>query len=298
MDSVKEKAGLEALAGMLDETDETLYQTLREAVLERGEAMLPYLENARVKKGELCQKRIDELISDIQIETACRKLSAWKNESEPNLMRGFHLISSAFYTDLSWERVSAEFNRLHGDCWLLLDSNASLSRKLTLFNNFFFSQCRFSLGTRIASDYDFADFFLPNLINLRRGNDRSLAIAYQYLAERAGLPVFMLNLPVINLLACTTDTESVTKDDICFCIDMTHQGSLIPRHALEPIFSRQEQIQISGTVQALQDYVRLLSYIVSIREKNPIRQQAVQKLHDCLGISDGSFPFPEDRTES
>lgn len=298
MNSVKVKAELEALVGMLDETDEMLYQTIREAVLGRGEEILPYLEDARVKKGELRQKRIDELVSCIRIETACRKLSAWKSEAEPNLMRGFYLLSSAFYTDLSWERVSAEFNRLHGDCWLLMDTDATLSRKLALFNNFFFSQCRYSLGTRIASDYDFADFFLPNLLNLRRGNDRSLAIAYQYLAEKAGLPVFMLNLPVINLLACTTDTESFSKDDICFCIDMTHQGSLIPRHALEPIFSRQEQIQISGKVQALQDYVRLLNYIVSIREKNPIRQQAVQKLHDCLGISDGSFPFPENRTES
>ncbi len=283
---------LEALVGMLDETDEEIYQTLKDALFSIGEEALPYLEKARLQKdGSLWQNRMDALISELQVEIACKKLSEWKKEASPNLLKGFYLLSSAFYSDLPWERVCGEFNRLHGDCWLLLGADVSLSRKLAMFNNFFFNQCGFRLGTKIVTDYNFADFFLPNLLNLRQGNDRSLALAYQYLAERNGLPVFLLNLPVVNLLACTTDPESVSKDDIRYCIDITHQGSLINRTAVEPVFSQQQQIQICNTVQALQDFVKLLNYIVSVRETNPLRKQAVRKLHDCLGSSSGNFPF-------
>ncbi|MDE5574280.1 MAG: transglutaminase-like domain-containing protein [Bacteroidales bacterium] len=286
------QAELEALVGMLDETDEEIYQTLKDALFSIGEEALPYLEKARLQKdGSLWQNRMDALISELQVEIACKKLSEWKKEASPNLLKGFYLLSSAFYSDLPWERVCGEFNRLHGDCWLLLGADVSLSRKLAMFNNFFFNQCGFRLGTKIVTDYNFADFFLPNLLNLRQGNDRSLALAYQYLAERNGLPVFLLNLPVVNLLACTTDPESVSKDDIRYCIDITHQGSLINRTAVEPVFSQQQQIQICNTVQALQDFAKLLNYIVSVRETNPLRKQAVRKLHDCLGSSSGNIPF-------
>lgn len=286
------QAELDALVGMLDETDEEIYQTLKEALFSIGEEALPYLEKARLQKDDsLWQNRLEALISELQVEIACKKLSAWKAESSPNLLRGFFLLSSAFYSDLPWERVCGEFNRLHGDCWLLMGADVSLARRLALFNNFFFNQCGFRLGTKIVSDYNFSDFFLPNLLNLRQGNDRSLALAYQYLAERNGLPVFLLNLPVVNLLACTSAPESVTKDDIRFCIDITHHGSLINRNAVEPVFSQQQQIQICNTVQALQDFVKLLNYIVSIRETNPVRKQAVRKLHHCLGDSSGFFPF-------
>lgn len=286
------QAELEALVGMLDETDEEIYQTLKDALFSIGEEALPYLEKARLQKdGSLWQNRMDALISELQVEIACKKLSEWKKEASPNLLKGFYLLSSAFYSDLPWERVCGEFNRLHGDCWLLLGADVSLSRKIAMFNNFFFNQCGFRLGTKIVSDYDFADFFLPNLLNRRQGNDRSLALAYQYLAKLNGLPVFLLNLPVVNLLACTTDPESVSKDDIRYCIDITHQGSLINRTSVEPVFSQQHQIQICNTVQALQDFAKLLNYIVSVRETNPLRKQAVRKLHDCLGSSSGNFPF-------
>ncbi len=286
------QADLEALAGMLDETDEEIRQTLKEALFSIGEEVLPYLEKARMQADDPArQDRIGTLMGELQVDMACKKLTAWKEESEPDLLKGFYLFSSAFYPGLSWEKVRDEFNRLHGDCWLLLADDTSLSRKLALFNNFFFNQCGFRLGTKIVSDYDFADFFLPNLLDLRRGNDRSLALAYQYLAKRNGLPVFLLNLPVVNLLACTTDIDSVAKEDIRFCIDITHHGSLINRMEVEPVFSQQKHIGICNVVQALQDLAKLLHYIVSVRETDALRKQAVKKLHDCLGSSPNSFPF-------
>lgn len=298
MNAIPGQAELEALAGMLDETDETIYQTLRQAVLSFGEDILPYLEKAHVQPDRLRRERIDGLIAEIRAEAVCRKLSDWKNESDPELLRGFYLFSSAFYPDLSWEKVCEEFNRLDSDCRLMIGGD-SLSRKLVQFNNFFFNQCRFKLGSKIASGYDFADFFLPNLMNLRQGNDRSLSIAYRYLAQRNELPVFFLSLPVINLLACTGSNESVSKDDVCLCIDMTHQGTLIKRHALEPVFSRHTQIQIGGTVQALQEHAGLLLYQVSKHEKDPEKRRLVKRLHNCLGLSSNDFdlPFPENETE-
>lgn len=270
---------------MLDETDEEIFQTLKDALFAIGEDALPYLEEARLKQRDAFRlNRIEALMGELRVENACKKLSAWKAEGEPNLLRGFYLFSNAFYSDLSWEKVSGEFNRLHGDCWLLTSNDASLSRKIALFNNFFFNQCGFRLGSKIVSDYEFADFFLPNLLDLRRGNDRSLALAYQYLAERNGLPIFLLNLPVVNLLACTTDPESVSKEDIRYCIDITQHGAVINRMEVEPVFSQQQQIGICNTVQALQDYAKLLHYIVSVRETDVARKQAVKKLHETLSL--------------
>ncbi len=279
-------AEMDALIGMLDETDTEIYPLLKDALFKIGEAAVPYLENARLKKeSPLWQNRIEELLRELRLETVCRKLSAWKMETTPNLLQGFFYLSSVFYPDLSWEEVSGAFNRMHGDCWLLLASSESLKERVALLNNFFFNECRFKFGTRIVSRYNFADFFLPNLVHLKQGNDRSLALVYQYLAERNHIPVFLMNLPVVNLLACTTDMERRDKKDIRFCIDITRYGSTVDREDVEPVLSEQKQIQLCNTVEALQDHVALLHFMVDRLDTDPFRKEAMKKLYTCMGSS-------------
>lgn len=281
-----EPAEIEALVGMLNETDTDIYPLLKDALFKIGEAAVPYLENARLKKeSPLLQNRLEGLLRELRLETACRKLSAWKREPQPNLLQGFYYLSSVFYPELSWDEVSQTFNRLHGDCWLLLASSEGLKERVALLNNFFFNECRFKFGTRIVSRYEFADFFLPNLIHLKQGNDRSLALVYQYLAERNRIPVFLMNLPVVNLLACTTDMERRDKEDIRFCIDITRHGSTVDREDVEPVLSEQKQIQLCNTVEALQDHVALLHFMVERLDTDPFRKEAMNKLHTCMGVS-------------
>ncbi|MDE6493855.1 MAG: hypothetical protein K2L50_04660 [Bacteroidales bacterium] len=285
------QAEMEALIGMMDETDTEIYPLLKNALFQIGEGAVPYLENARLKKDSpLWQSRMESLLRELLLDIACRKLSDWKEEKCPDLLQGFFYLSSAFYPDLSWEEARNTFNRMHGDCGLLLASAERLKERVAIFSNFFFNECKFKFGSRIASGYQFADFLLPNLIHLKQGNDRSLALAYQYLAERNRIPVFLLNLPVVNLLACTADMEKREKKDLRFCIDISRYGSTIDRDALEPMLSIQKQIQLCNTVEALQDHVKLLHFMVDRLEDDPFRKEAMKKLYTCMDCQDTNGP--------
>lgn len=292
MDSEQRQANIRALISMLDESDPDLYRKLKEALFDLGETCLPYLEEAEnLKEGLFWKNRIENLRKEVQIEAACRALQSWKSEKDPDLMRGYHLLSKAFYPQLEWESVREEFNRLHGDCWLLLSAASGLKQTVALYNNFFFNTCKFHIGQRITHAYDFADFFLPNLINLGQGNERSLSLAYQYLAARNRIPIFLLNLPVVNVLACTTDIDLPYKEDIRFCIDITQRGAMINRSDLEPVLTQQRQIRICNTVEAIQDYAKLLFLMTSLHEKDEFRKKAARKIHESLGSSPHSIPF-------
>ena len=131
-----EPAEIEALVGMLNETDTDIYPLLKDALFKIGEAAVPYLQNARLKKeSPLLQNRLEGLLRELRLETACRKLSAWKREPQPNLLQGFYYLSSVFYPELSWDEVSRTFNRLHGDCWLLLASSEGLKERVVALNS-------------------------------------------------------------------------------------------------------------------------------------------------------------------
>ena len=290
MENGDKKANIQALIGMLDESDPEVYQSIKNALFALGEEALPYIEDAiDLKTSPLWQNRIEALIRELRLEASCKNRKAWKEESEPDLMQGFYFLSSAFYPDLQWEQVRDTFNRLHGDCWLLLASQENLQQNILLLNNFFFNVCKFKIGKKITDGYSFADFFLPKLINLRQGNDRSLSLAYQYLAQRNKIPVFQLNLPIVNILACTTDLSRHHKSDIVFCLDITQKGALVRRADVEPVLSEQKQIQVCNTVESLQDYAKLLYVMASLNESDPFRKQAVQKLHQSLGNSPNSI---------
>ncbi len=290
MEQENKQANIHALVSMLDESDPEVYQSIKNALFALGDEALPYLQDAMdMKTTPLWQNRIEGLIRELRLETACKHLSQWKLEEAPDLMQGFYFLSSAFYPDLKWENVRDLFNQLYGDCWLLLASQDNLQQNVVLLNNFFFNICKFKIGKKITDGYSFADFFLPKLVNLRQGNDRSLSLAYQYLAQRNKIPVFQLNLPVVNILACTTAMNRCHKADIAFCIDITQRGAMVRRTDVEPILSEQKQIQVCNTVESLQDYAKLLYVMVSVNESDPFRKKAAQMIHQSLGNSANSI---------
>lgn len=295
MHTPQSSSNIEALVSMLDEQDPELYHSISEAVLRLGEEAVPYLERARfLKTTPLWTSRVENMLRELRVEIGCRKLEYWKKEKEPDLMQGFYFLSSVFYPELSWEEVRDECNQLHGDCWLLLAGLDNLQKCIVLFNNFFFNHCKFNLNSRITSEFRFDDFFLPAVLQQRQGNERSLALVYQYLATRNKLPVFLLNLPVVNLLACTIDMEMKRKEDIRFCIDITHRGALIRREDLEPVLTNQIRIDISQTVEAMQDYVRLLYFLTMKKDKDSFHREAIRKIHLRIGNAHNSIsPLPD-----
>ncbi len=290
-DSSREK-NIRALVGMMNEPDPEFYGKFREALLAVGDEAIPFVDEAlRNATDEQTCQRLQDLLNTLRVEGVCRELTAWKAEEEPDLLRGFYWVSKAFYPNLEWEEVRDDFNNLFGDGWQLLDSSTYLRNTLARYNNFFFNICGFSLGKRLTETYSFADFFLPNLLHRRQGNERALALVYHYLAQRNRIPVFLFNLPIVNLLACTTDISLPNKDDVRFCIDITQRGAMVHRMDLEPVFSQKTQIQLCNTIQALQDYVKLLFLMVNLNEKETFKKETARKLHLCLGSSPLSAAF-------
>ncbi|MEG1498949.1 MAG: transglutaminase family protein [Bacteroidales bacterium] len=278
------KSNIEALIGMLDESDMQIYDSLRQALLDMGEEVLPYLEKARsAKKEPLWENRIEALIRETQMRELCKELKTWQENPDQDLMRGYFLISKAFYPYLDWEEVMEKVNKMASDLWMELKPDMTALERMHVLNLFFFNRCKFFLATKNTEGYVFSDFFLPNLLNLHQGNDRSLSLLYQYLAFRNQIPVYLLNLPIVNLLVYTKDMDHRENDDIIFFIDLIQHGNLIRKSEVPPFFDEGEQVHVCSNAEILKNYMDLLSVMVEGNERAPFKFSIIKELRTALG---------------
>lgn len=212
-------SNIEALIHLIDDPDESIFQHVRDRLLQYGPDAIPYLESSWEEKdfGLIFLNRVENIIHDIQFEDVKSQLTQWNN-SEKDLLQGAIIVAKYQYAGLESETIYQEIQTIRKDIWIELSNKHTAYEKVRIFNKIFFGKYHFHGDSK-----DFhspLNSYINTVLQSRKGNPLSLSILYSVIAQSLNLPVFGVNLPNHFILAY------VDEDGINRFIDNNQYGVL------------------------------------------------------------------------
>lgn len=208
---------LKALISLLDDEDREVVAHVEQQIRQMGGQMIPFLEaewegsfNADL------QKRIEELIHDLQYESVLDRMRDWKNGGAMDLLEGLWIVATYQYPDLSLSKLKQDIEQLFYDVWVDFKSDMHPDEQIKAMNSAFFSKLKFAPNTKHF--HSPANSMINQVLESRRGNPITLCVLYMLIAKRLNLPVYGVNLP--NLFVLTYKNSSGVQ----FYINVFNRG--------------------------------------------------------------------------
>jgi regulator of sirC expression with transglutaminase-like and TPR domain len=195
---------IKALVTLLDDEDHEVVQHVENRLRTLGGAVIPLLEDHWQGNGlnpEL-QKKIEDLIHDLQYKLVIDRLVNWKNNGHEDLLEGMWIIATYQYPDLSYDKLQQYINDMYFDAWLDLREDMHPHDQIRVLNQVFFDKHKYLPNTK--NFHSVANSMLNQVFDLKKGNPISLCVIYLLLARRLGLPISGVNLPSLFVLTYKT----------------------------------------------------------------------------------------------
>lgn len=217
---------IKALISLLDDEDSEITAHVEQKIRSLGGTMIPYLENewGESSLNPLLQKRIEDLIHELQYTTLQERLLTWKNGGAMDLLEGIWLIDTYQYPDLSYEKLRDELEQIYYEVWIEFRTNLTPSDQIKILNYVFFNKLKFGANTK--NFHSASNSMLNVVLESRKGNPISLCIIYMLVARKLGLPVYGVNLP--NLFVLTYKNEHTQ-----FYINVFNRGLVFTRNDID-----------------------------------------------------------------
>ncbi|MDX1627996.1 MAG: transglutaminase family protein, partial [Fulvivirga sp.] len=143
------KSELKALISLLDDEDSQVIAHVEEKIISLGEKMIPMLEDAwETNLNPLVQKRIEDLVHNLQVESLTNRLKDWFEEDKPDLLKGMWLVANFQYPDLEFETLKQDLEQLYYDAWLEFKPDAHPYDKIKILNSVLFNKLKFRANTK------------------------------------------------------------------------------------------------------------------------------------------------------
>jgi regulator of sirC expression with transglutaminase-like and TPR domain len=191
---------LKALVSLLDDSDNEVSAHVENQIRALGDDIIPFLEKQWEESGfdPILQKKIEELIHDLQYNNLLSKLKKWKKEGAEDLLEGLWLIATYQYPELSLDNLKQEINKIYFEVWLQMRDETHPEDNIRILNQVFFDKYKFSPNTK--NFHSPSNSMVNQVLELKRGNPISLCSIYLLVAQKLNLPVFGVNLPSLFIL--------------------------------------------------------------------------------------------------
>ena len=216
---------IKALISLLDDDDHEVTQHVEDKIRSLGGLIIPHLESEWEQSfNPVLQKRIEEIIHDLQFGTLVERLSAWKEGGALDLLEGLWLVATYQYPDLSIEKLRRDLEQIYYEVWLEFRNHLHPNDQVKILNNVFFNKLKFGANTK--NFHSASNSMLNIVMESRKGTPISLCVIYLLVARRLNIPVFGVNLP--NLFVLTYKTEHVQ-----FYINVFNRGLIFSRNDID-----------------------------------------------------------------
>jgi len=266
LDPLNEKQ-IQALVKLLDDPDEQIYQQVSEQLKGQGYDVIPKLEKAWEQSfNEKIQNRLENLIQEIQLNSAASNLERWASHGEQNLFEGAFLLAKHQYPELNFEYYHKKLEEIKKDIWLELNENLTALEKVRIINHVFFKVYGFS--SNAANFYAPQNNYINHVLETKKGNPITLSILYASLAQKLDIPIYGVNLPKNFIVAYKN--EFAQKEDpqnqVLFYVNPFNKGAIlgkkeidyfIKQQALKP---RKEYYLPCSTIEIIQRLINNLIY--------------------------------------
>lgn len=271
---------MKALVSLLDDTDNEVSQHVEEKIRTIGDEIIPILERHWEENSldDGLQKRIENLISEMQLTAFEKGMIEWKKKGADDLLEGMFLIARYQYPDLELEKIKKDINQIYFDAWLQLRDEVHPQDAIKTLNHIFFEKYKFTGNTK--NFHSPANSLINQVLEVKKGNPISLCVIYMIVAQRLGYPVFGVNLPTLFILTYQTP-------QIQFYINVFNKGLIFSKSDIDAylkqmkIESREEFYNPCTNQQIIKRV--LLNLIVSF-QKNSEKQKVaeIKKVYEQL----------------
>ncbi|RIV18912.1 hypothetical protein DYU11_25765 [Fibrisoma montanum] len=217
---------LKALISLLDDEDKEVVEHVEQRIRQMGGQMIPLLETEWESSfNPDFQKRIEELIHDLQYESVLERMRNWKNGGAMDLLEGLWIVATYQYPDLSLEKLQQDLEQLYYDVWLDIKPDMHPLDQVRAMNNAFFTKLKFAPNTKHF--HSPANSMINQVLETRRGNPIALCVIYMLIAKRLNLPIFGVNLP--NLFVLTYKDNNGVQ----FYINVFNRGLIFSKKDID-----------------------------------------------------------------
>ena len=216
---------LKALVSLLDDDDQEVSSHVEEQIISMGTEIIPFLEEQWENSfNPAVQRRIEDLIHNLQFTLLKERLVTWSESEEQNLLEGMWLVATYLYPDLELATLKQEIEQIYYEIWLEFRNELSPIDQIKILNGVMFSKLKFRANTK--NFHSPSNSMLNVVLESKRGNPITLCTVYMLLANKLDMPVFGVNLPNMFILTYKTD-------DITFYINAFNRGIVFTREDID-----------------------------------------------------------------
>lgn len=284
MENIKE---ITALVKLLDDPDQEIYQQVEERLLEYGNEVIDYLENAwEHSLDSLLQQRIENIVHKIQFSNVKEDLNLWYQSGAFDLLQGALVINRYQYPDLDEDKVILQIEEIKREIWLGLQYEMSSIEKIKLINHIFYNIYGFSGNTK--NHHDPQNSYINQVLESKKGNQISLAIIYSTLAQKLDIPVYGVNLPQHFILGYIDESKREEQEfGVLFYINAFNKGAIFGKHDVDQFLRQLNLDPLPGfyapcsNVEIIRRVIRnLISAYENLGSKEKVEE--LRELQDIL----------------
>ena len=216
---------LKALVSLLDDQDDQIVNQIVDKIRSLGKEIIPFLENEwETNFNPSVQRRIEELIHDLQYELLKERIKDWYDSKDQDLLTGLWLVATYQYPDLELEKIKQELEQIYYDAWLEFKPDLYPYDQIKILNSVLFNKLKFGANTK--NFHSPGNSMINIVLETHKGNPITLCIIYMLVAQKLKMPVYGVNLP--NLFIVTYKEE---KNQ--FYINAFNKGLIFTKQDIE-----------------------------------------------------------------
>lgn len=191
---------MKALVSLLDDNDPEVNNAVEQEIRNLGDEVIPFLEHHWEENplNQSLQKRIEDLIHDMQFGTFKKSLLEWKKDRKHDLLEGMWLVARYQYPDLEYQYLKNEINKIYFEAWVQMRDDMHPLDAVKILNQVFFEKFKFAANTK--NFHSPSNSLINQVLESKKGNPISLSVLYLLVGQRIGLPIFGVNLPSLFIV--------------------------------------------------------------------------------------------------
>lgn len=257
-----ETNNIENLIRLLDDSDDFVYQNVREKLLETGSDALAHLMLGLSEGNHILNERIRSLIDEIYFNEIDIKFKELAEKKDNILEDAIFLLANYGYPELNMQKYRNILDEMGEKLNVTIDklkTNPLIPQGdplqiITIINNFLFYQQGYKGNTE--NFYEPENTFLNDVMERKIGIPISLSILYLLICKRLGLPAYGVNLPAHFIIKYVD-----LKDE--FYIDPYNKGIVI---------SKSEAVKFLSRIGLTKEDFESISFLKIAEDKDIIRR--------------------------
>lgn len=216
---------LKALVSLLDDQDDQIVNQITDKIRSLGKDIIPFLESEwETNFNPSVQRRIEELIHDLQYELLKDRIRDWYESKDQDLLTGLWMVATYQYPDLELEKIKQDLEQIYYDAWLEFKPDLYPYDQIKILNSVLFNKLKFGANTK--NFHSPGNSMINVVLETHKGNPITLCVIYMLVAQKLKMPVYGVNLP--NLFIVTYKEE---KNQ--FYINAFNKGLIFTRQDIE-----------------------------------------------------------------